>query len=103
MPEAREARTRVPAGAVGQSAVAAVPRGASSAQVGEMRAALLKGSFASATEVAVVDGPRLVGIVPIEGLLEASDGALLGDLVQTPVTAASEEDVETATRGVASR
>jgi magnesium transporter len=101
MPEAREARTRVPAGAVGQSAVAAVPRGAPTAQVGEMRAALFKGLFASATEIAVVDGSRLVGIVPIEALLEASDGALLGDLVQTPVTAAPEEDVETATRAVA--
>jgi len=78
-----------------------VPRAAPSARAGEVRAALAGRRFASATEVAVLEGDRFVGLVGIEEMLAAPDGTSVGELVATPVVVAPEVDLEAATRGAA--
>lgn len=57
--------------------------------------------FASATEVAVVDGERLVGLAPIERVLSAPDAALLVELADLAVVAAPDEALEGAVRRAA--
>jgi magnesium transporter len=57
--------------------------------------------FASATEVAILDGDRLVGLVAIERLLAAPDAASVGELAEAPTVVAPELDLEAATRTVA--
>ena len=57
--------------------------------------------FASATEVAVMDGERLVGLAPIEQVLSAPDAALLGELVELATVAAPDEALEGAVRRAA--
>ena len=65
-------------------AVRDVPRGTPETQAGEARAALLGYSFGSATEIAVCDGPRLVGLVRLERLLGASAHTQLQQLLEQP-------------------
>jgi magnesium transporter len=48
-----------------------VPRAAADTPAGDVREALLGGAFDAATDVALCDGPRLVGLVPLERLLAA--------------------------------
>ena len=50
----------------GQAAVADVPTAVPTARAADVRAALAGRELASATEIAVLDDARLVGIVPIE-------------------------------------
>jgi magnesium transporter len=68
--------------------------------VGEVRVALAGRQF-GATEVAVVEGERLVGVVGIERLLAAPDGAPIGELADAPEVVSPEADLEAATRGAA--
>ena len=78
-----------------------MPRASPAARVGEVRAALSGRRFASVTEVAVVEGERLVGVVGIERLLAAPDGAPVGELADTPEVVSPEMDLEVATRAAA--
>jgi magnesium transporter len=57
--------------------------------------------FVSATELAVVEGERLVGVVAIERLLAASDGTPVGELVDPPLVVTPGMDLEAATREAA--
>ena len=61
-------------GAAAALASRRVPTARADETVGAVRAALAGGSYASAVDVAVLDGDRLVGLVPIERLLAASAG-----------------------------
>jgi magnesium transporter len=97
------ANVRRPRGSAGQEAVAEVPRAAPSARVEEVRASLAGRAFATATEVAVVDDERLVGLVPIERLLAAPDLALLGELADISEVAAPEEGLESSIRKTVQR
>jgi magnesium transporter len=93
--------SRSSAGTAGEEAVAHVPRGAPTLRAGEVRASLAGRQFASATELAVLDGERLVGVVGIEQLLAAPDAAPLGELAETPQIVPPEADLEAATRAAA--
>jgi len=90
-----------PPGTAGEEAVSDVPRAAPAARAGEVRAALAGRRFSSATEVAVLEGERLVGVVGIERLLAAPEGALVGSLAVAPAVVAPEVDLEAATRRAA--
>ena len=57
-----------------------VPRAHPSQTAGEARGELLGGSFESATDVAVVDGDRLLGVVGLEALFGADEGRLVREL-----------------------
>ena len=67
------------------AAVADVPTAATTASVADTRALLVGGQFASATEVALVDESRFVGVVPIERLASAADLVRIGDLAEEAV------------------
>ena len=88
---------------VGAASVEAVPRGARGARAGDVRARLAESTFSSATEVAVVDGPRLYGIVPIERVLAAPQDAFSEDLADAPVLAAPGDELGAAVRSAAER
>jgi len=90
-----------PLGIAGEGAVSGVPRAAPGMSAGEVRAALVGKRFASATEVAVLEGERLVGVVRIERLLAAFEDAPVGELVDAPMVVAPETDLEAVTRGAA--
>jgi magnesium transporter len=66
-----------------------------------VRAALAGRRFASATEVALLEGAELVGVVPIERLLGSADQALVGDLADVPVIVPAEADLEAPARATA--
>jgi magnesium transporter len=88
-------------GLAGEASVSEVPRATPDAPAGKTRAALVGGRFESATEVAVLDGERLVGVVSIERLLAAEATTPTGDLAQPPVVVTPEMDLETAAREAA--
>lgn len=90
-------------GTARDEAVFGVPRAAPSARAGDVRATLAGRRFASATEVAVLEGERFVGLVAIEDALAAPDATLLGELVATPVVVGPEADLESAARTLARR
>lgn len=80
-------------------AVSAVPRAAPRSRAGDVREALAGATFESAVDVAVCDGERLVGLVPIEKLLAADPGTPLGELVdQATVVAAGTDREQVASR-----
>jgi magnesium transporter len=54
--------------------------------------------FESATEIAVLEGERFAGVVPLEALLAAPDETPLGQLAVQPLIVAPDEDLEAATR-----
>jgi magnesium transporter len=60
-----------------------VPRATLDARAGDVRAALVGHSFPSATEIAVCDGARLFGLVPLERLLAAGPQTQLRNLADT--------------------
>lgn len=95
------AGTSRPPGTAGDEAVAQVPRASPGARADEVRTALAGRVFASATEVAVLEGERLVGVVGIERLLAAPPDAPLGELADAPVVVSPELDLEAATRAAA--
>jgi magnesium transporter len=53
------------------------------------------------SEIAVLAGDRLVGVVPVEQVLAAADDAALGDLAVPATVVAADADVEVATRTAA--
>jgi magnesium transporter len=53
------------------------------------------------TEIAVLAGDRLIGVVPVERVLTAADDATLGDLAAPATVVAADADVEIATRAAA--
>jgi magnesium transporter len=65
------------------------------------RAALWAKEFDAATDVAVLEGEELVGVVPIERLLAAGDDVRIGSLVVAAHTVTPETDIEVATRQAA--
>ena len=72
----RPASARRPSGPDGDGAVAGlivrdVPRARPSQTAGEALRELLTGSFECATDIPVLDGDALVGVVPLEALLAA--------------------------------
>jgi magnesium transporter len=90
-------------GRAGALAVTQVPQAKPSTPAGEARASLYGRAFTSATEVAVLDGERLVGLVAVERLLDAADQTPLRDLVDAPVVVGPDDDLEAATREAAKR
>jgi magnesium transporter len=66
-----------------------------------VRASLAGRRYASATEVAVVDGDRLVGLVPIERVLAAPEHAPVGELADPSAAVAPETDLEAVARRAA--
>lgn len=81
--------------------VSRLPRTEAAARAGDVVASLAGESFDSATEIAVLEGERLVGLVPIERLLSAPEGQPVGELARDPVTVAPDADLEPAARQAA--
>ena len=80
------------------TATSEVPQASSRTTAGEVRQDLVGRSFASAADVVVLDGGRLVGLVPIERLLTAAAATPLAELVDAaPVAVAPGADREAAT------
>ena len=90
-------------GSAGQLAVSDVPTAAPGARVVEVRAMLVHQEFASITEIALLDGPRFVGVVPIERLLPSADDTSVGELAEEPARIPPEADLEAAARATALR
>jgi len=85
------------------AAVSDVPTAATTASAADTRARLVGGQFASATELALFEKSRFVGVVPIERLLSAAGAVPVGDLVEEAVIAPPESDLEAAARATARR
>jgi magnesium transporter len=85
-------------GRAGDEAVSAVPRAAQDDRAGAVRRALLGGRFESAAEIAVIDGERLLGVVPIERLLAAPATTPVKDLARPPAVVSPDADLELAGR-----
>src|SRR5918995_5863718 len=81
--------------------VTAVPRADPGATAGEARTALLGRSFASAADLAVCEGDRVLGIVPIEQLLAADAQKPVGELLEAPNIVDADTDEELAAYRVA--
>ena len=74
-----------------------VPEARAGEPVGELRRRLAGSRFESAAAVAVLDGDRLVGLVPIERLLAAEADARVDDVMDAdPPTVHAGEDEEVA-------
>ena len=73
-----------------------IPRARPEAPAGAVRKGLVGRSFASVVDLAVCDGDRLVGLVPIERLLAAAAGRPLGELAQPAVRVRAGVDEEVA-------
>jgi magnesium transporter len=99
-PSKQPSATALPATAA-SAAAAAVPRADPTEHAGDVRTSLMNGLFEIASDVAVVDGERLVGLAPIERVLSAADSTLVADLAEPPVTAYADEDLEAAARTLA--
>ena len=65
----------------GELVAAKVPRAAPSSSAGDVRAELAEGSFESVANVAVLEGGRLVGVVPVEALLAAPPATRMRELL----------------------
>lgn len=81
-------------GAVGRLLVAGVPRAHPGQSAGEIRRGLAAGGFESAAEVAVVDGERLLGLVPVEALLAAEGELPAQDLMRAAIVVRDHVDQE---------
>lgn len=90
-----------PPGTAGEEAVSEVPRASPDERAGDVRAALVGQRFISATELAVIDGEHLVGVVGIERLLAAQDATPVGELVHAPAIVTPELELEGVTRAAA--
>ena len=88
-------------GTAGEVAATSVPRAQADAIAGTLRASLDGVSFASATDLAVLDGERLVGLVPIESLLAAPVVTPIGELAEEHPTVRPDSDLEAAARQAA--
>jgi len=90
-------------GTAGERAVSGVPRAVSASRAGEVRAELAGRIYVSATEVALLDGDRLVGVVRVERLLAAPDASLLQELADVPFAVSPDADLEVVARQAARR
>jgi magnesium transporter len=90
-------------GNAGQAAVSEVPLAGPAARASEVLATLAGRQFASATEIALLEEARFVGVVPIERLLASADQTPLGELAEEPVLVAPEADLEAVARATARR
>ena len=81
--------------------VSNVPQAHPAARAGETVASFAGKAFENATELAVVDGARLVGLVPIERLLAAPTATPVGELADEPPTVPPDADLEPAARQAA--
>ncbi|MGZ8696954.1 MAG: magnesium transporter [Gaiellaceae bacterium] len=89
-------------GDLGALVVSDVPRAASTELAGDVRGALLTRAFSSAGEIAVLEGERLVGVVPLETLLAADPGIPVSDLIEAePAVVLEGTDREVAAARVA--
>lgn len=88
-------------GTAGQAAVRDVPVASPAARAADVRSALAGRRFASATELALLDDSRFVGVVPIERLLSAADQTQLGDLAEESARVSPDADLEAAARATA--
>jgi magnesium transporter len=70
-------------GVASEHATVRVPVAKPGDRVGAVRAALAGRAFDSAEEVAVLEGDRLVGVVPIELLLRADDDSRIADVMDS--------------------
>ena len=76
-------------------AVSRVPRAAARSSVTQLREVLAGGNFDCVTEIAVCEGDRLLGLVPIERALAADFEARVGDLLdELPLVVHPDEDLE---------
>ena len=73
-----------------------IPRARPEAPASEVREDLVGRSYASAVDVAVCDGERLVGLVPIERLLAADAERPVGELAEPAVRVRSDVEEELA-------
>lgn len=82
-------------GTAGELALLDVPRAGPRGTAAEVREALSGVSFESAVDLAVCDGDRLLGLVPIERLLTADPGTPVGELFdETPTVVPAGADRE---------
>jgi magnesium transporter len=81
----------------------AVPRARPASRAGEVRHGLAGRSYASAVDIAVLDGERLLGLVPIERLLAARADVELAVLMEPVATVGTEVDEELAASELARR
>jgi magnesium transporter len=88
-------------GTAGEVAATSVPRAQADGTAGDVRALLDGASFATATDVVVLDGKRLVGLVPIERLLAAPVATPVGELAEARPTVRPDSDLEAAARQAA--
>jgi magnesium transporter len=77
-------------------ATASVPRSDARDRVHDVRRAITGARYASASEIVVCEGERLVGVVPIEELLAADPGRRIGELIEETVTVGEDDDQELA-------
>ena len=78
--------------------VSEVPRASPGARVGDVIASFPGRAWGAATEIAVVEGDRLVGVVPIERLFAATAETTVESLAFEPPTVTPEVDLEAAAR-----
>ena len=84
-----------PAQTAQELAVSGVPKADPGRSAGVVWEALTGASFETATDVAVCDGDRLLGLVAIERLLAADAGTPIGELLdETPFIVAADVDRE---------
>jgi magnesium transporter len=76
---------------VGELLVAAVPRASPAQRAGEVRTALLSGSFESASDIVVVEDERVLGLVALEALIDADPDARVRELVRAGSAQISED------------
>lgn len=81
--------------------VSDVPRAPATQRAGEVRKALLARTFSNAGEIVVLEGERLLGIVPLEALLAAEPHVPIGDLMEPSLTVSEDADPELAAARVA--
>lgn len=80
-----------------EHSTAHVPTVAPTQTAGEVRGSMVGGSFDLVDEVVVLDGGRLVGLVPLSRLLEAGERERIGDLMDpAPVVLAADSPEEAA-------
>ena len=62
--------------------VSDVPRAAPTELAGDVRDALVHRAFSSAGDIVVLDGDRLLGVIPLETLLAADPDVPVGGLIE---------------------
>jgi magnesium transporter len=87
----------------GGAAVVDVPRAGGDELAGDTRSRLVGEQYAYAGDLVVLDGGRLIGVVPVERLLAAPAEAPVATLVDGGAPVAADADLEAAARATAHR